>query len=200
MTTYLGTRANDVIRSGNMSSTVYGNAGNDAIYGGNSYDFLYGNGGNDSLYGNGGDDFLSGDAGNDKLYGGDGNDTLLGGSGSDELVGGAGDDSFFGYGGTGDYDKFSGGSGADLFVLYSFYDVIYYPSYLDDGYATVKDFNSAQGDRIYLTGSLSDYTLIQSSNISGRTSPDTAIYYRGDLIAVLEDTVNVSPATDFSFV
>jgi YD repeat-containing protein len=71
-----GNALDNVLRSNNLSSTLYGLAGNDTMYGG------------------AGNDLLDGGAGNDILIGGDGNDTLVGGFGNDELSGNAGNDVF----------------------------------------------------------------------------------------------------------
>lgn len=64
-------------------------------------DVLLGHGGNDRIGGKGGDDILLGGAGDDALWGDDGDDILRGGLGNDTLTG----------------DDFSGGSGADIFIL-----------------------------------------------------------------------------------
>lgn len=64
-------------------------------------DIILGNGGNDRIGGKGGDDILLGGAGNDAIWGDDGDDILRGGPGNDTLTG----------------DDFSGGSGADIFIL-----------------------------------------------------------------------------------
>ncbi|QTF57223.1 retention module-containing protein [Stutzerimonas frequens] len=90
-----------------------------------------------------GNDYLSGGAGDDLLYGLQGNDTLGGGTGNDLLVGGAGDDILIG--GLGN-DQLNGGGGADTFAWKAG----------DLGNDVIKDFNASEGDRIDLTGLLSE--------------------------------------------
>lgn len=76
--------------------------------------------GNDTLNGNSADNYLFGFSGRDTLNGGAGNDQLEGGQGADILVGGTGADSF------------------------------YFRSKLDGTVDTIRDFNSAENDKIYL--------------------------------------------------
>ncbi|MEM7064425.1 MAG: CAP domain-containing protein [Cyanobacteria bacterium P01_B01_bin.77] len=64
-------------------------------------DIILGHEGNDRIGGKGGDDILLGGAGDDTIWGDDGDDILRGGLGNDTLTG----------------DDFSGGSGADIFIL-----------------------------------------------------------------------------------
>ena len=166
--------------------------GDDIIYGGGGHDKLYGDGGNDFLIGDKlfggwsapiGNDLLDGGEGNDWLYGGGGNDTLLGGSDNDYL-----DGAFGGY--TSEQDKLTGGSGADVFSLGytgSYTEI----KYLGEGFATITDFTYWEGDKIQIGGSISDYTLDKSANISGLDTLDTAIYRNGDLIAVVQDKTDV---------
>ncbi len=90
------------------SITAYG--GNDTLIGGSERDVLDGNDGND---------FLSGGAGLDSLAGGIGNDTLVGGLGRDELNGGSGNDVLDGSGDTTEPDFFAGGTGDDIYGIYS---------------------------------------------------------------------------------
>ncbi|MDB6142883.1 MAG: von Willebrand factor [Pseudomonas sp.] len=98
--------------------------------------------GNDTLLGGDGNDILFGQGGTDNLDGGKGNDTLLGGTGTDVLRGGMGDDTLL------------GGAGADLFVWKSG----------DTGHDVIKDFNSAQGDRIDLSDLLHNETASTIDN------------------------------------
>jgi Ca2+-binding RTX toxin-like protein len=97
------------------SATSYSNfltsyGGNDTLIGGSERDVFDGNDGND---------FLSGGAGLDSLAGGAGNDTLVGGLGRDELNGGAGNDVLDGSGDTTESDFFAGGTGDDIYSIYS---------------------------------------------------------------------------------
>lgn len=141
-------------------------------------------------------DKLTGNTGNDTLRGGRGNDILLGMGGNDVLLGGRGNDILNGYGGSGaEYDTLSGGLGADKFVLGGSWGV----SYLENGYATIKDWNFL-ADTIQVQGSASQYTLDASQNWGGTAAVDTAIYYGTDLIGVVLDTTNVSIANNFSFI
>lgn len=140
-----------------------------------------------------GNDVLNGLSGDDLLRGGDGNDTVLGGSGSDTLIGGSGNDFLNGYGFTlGEFDVLEGGSGVDVFALGDAKG----PYYLDNGYATITDFNYLEGDKIQITGSASNYG-IEFQNFSGGLATDTLIYFGNDLIGVVQDTTNVVPTFDF---
>ncbi|WP_392480426.1 calcium-binding protein [Nostoc sp. C110] len=185
---------------------LQGKGGNDYIYGGDGIDNLIGGTGNDSLYGGTGGDVLFGDeitngsgtpGGNDYLSGEDGNDLLYGGGGNDTLIGGAGNDFFSGYGGSsGEIDRYTGGTGADTFSLGfngSFSTNI---DYLGSGYALITDFQRSEGDKIRIGGSINSYSLTKT-NFSGAAALDTLIYRNGDLIAVVQDTTNVSTALDF---
>ncbi|BAY76519.1 outer membrane secretion protein [Nostoc linckia NIES-25] len=185
---------------------IEGKGGNDSIYGDDGIDNLIGGAGNDSLYGGNGGDVLFGDeitngsgtpAGNDYLSGGNGNDLLYGGRGNDTMIGGANNDFLSGYGGSsGEIDRYTGGTGADTFSLGyngSFTTI----DYLGSGYALIADFKRSEGDKIRVGGSLNSYTLQKTSNFSGSAALDTLIYRNGDLIAVVQDTTNVSTALDF---
>ncbi|AHC85457.1 large adhesive protein [Pseudomonas monteilii SB3101] len=92
------------------------------------FDISGANDGKDFLNGGNGNDILFGQGGIDQLDGGKGNDILLGGSGDDVLIGGQGDDILI------------GGSGKDTFVWKAG----------DYGNDVIKDFKSAEGDRIDL--------------------------------------------------
>ena len=108
--TLLGTEEGDVLAGDINNTEIFGNGGDDILrgegtrapggpVGGN--DIIHGGDGNDRIGGKGGDDKLYGDAGNDSIWGDDGDDLIRGGLGNDVLVG----------------DDFSGGAGADTFVL-----------------------------------------------------------------------------------
>jgi serralysin len=167
--------------------------GSDAVNG-------VGNSLNNSLTGNAANNILSGLAGNDALSGGAGNDTLLGGSGNDLLVGGDGNDRLDGYATTGtEYDTLAGGAGVDTFILGGSWGV----SYQGNGYALITDWNSSS-DYIEARGSASQYTFRFGDFGIGGSASDTAIYYTGnggsDLIALVQDSNNVSFTRDFRFV
>ncbi len=174
-----------------MTEYFNGGSGDDYYdyYGSDSL-IAYGKGGNDFIWGNNGNDFLNGDAGNDTLRGWNGNDWLYGGTGNDQLYGEAGDDFLTGYlGYSNESDTLTGGTGADVFGLGyngSYSEV----GYLGQGFATITDFHSYEGDKVRLGGSISSYSLDQTQNLSGSSLVDTAIYYSGNLIAVLQDTTN----------
>ncbi|WP_293081713.1 calcium-binding protein [Moorena sp. SIO4A1] len=212
-----GGSGNDTLFGYSGHDNLYGNSGNDNLYGesGNDYldgwtgnDNMYGGSGNDTLLGYSGNDYLSGSSGHDSLKGESGHDTLLGGTGTDTLVGGSGNDILNGYGGTiGEYDILSGDysssqpgvqssyDGADTFVLGNAFGAFY----LGSGYATITDFYWSEGDKFQVYGSSSDYSL-SFQNWSGSSAKDTLIYYKNDLIGVVEDTTNVVTSADFNFV
>jgi len=189
MATYNGTNGSDYYNY-NGSEILYasGYGGNDTLYGNYSNDTLYGDDGNDTLYGWSGDDTLYGGSGNDYLDGGSGNDNLLGGSGNDTLVGGTGNDRLDGYATSGiEHDNLYGGTGSDTFVLGGSWGV----SYTGSGYATIKDWNGA-ADYMEVRGSLSEYYL-SYGNSTGTSATDTFVRRNnGDIIAVVQDTTNVS--------
>ena len=168
-------------------------AGNAAINGaGNALD--------NTLIGNNANNILYGLAGNDSLSGGSGNDTLLGGSGNDLLVGGDGNDRLDGYATTGtEYDTLVGGAGSDTFVLGGSWGV----SYQGNGYAVITDWDSSS-DFIEARGSSSQYELRSRDFGVGGSATDLGIYYTGngsnDLIAIVQDSVNVNFVRDFRFV
>ncbi|MEO0808713.1 MAG: hypothetical protein AAFY33_20655, partial [Cyanobacteria bacterium J06643_4] len=90
----LGGDGDDVLRGDrNSRDAQTGEAGGD--------DLIFGGAGNDRIGGKSGNDRLFGDAGDDQIWGDDGDDLIRGGLGNDTLTG----------------DNFSGGQGADIFVL-----------------------------------------------------------------------------------
>lgn len=119
-----GRQDNDTLIGGGRADDLAGNGGSDMIYGNDGDDALWGfeiapdwAAGNDSLFGGDGSDTLTGGGNDDRLFGGKGLDLLYGGAGWDTLLGGRGADVFYG-GGTGAGDEhFTGGAGADRFVL-----------------------------------------------------------------------------------
>ncbi|WP_333478183.1 calcium-binding protein [Allocoleopsis sp.] len=141
-------------------------------------------------------DVLRGGVGNDYLSGGNGNDEFYGGGGNDFLNGGAGNDFLNGYGASvGEMDGLTGGAGADTFVLGDSSTAFYLGSNLGER-ASVYDFNLAEGDKIQLHGSASDYAFSVGSYGWGTDAADTALYYNNngsyDLIAVVQDVSNLS--------
>ena len=227
MTVYFGDEGNDLIHGNNGSDTLYGGIGNDILYGGTywdpfdgddvlyggyGYDELYGGAGNDDLFGGHGNDRLVGGAGNDELFGEYAQDYLLGGAGNDLLVGGKGNDTLQGYhpgnsSGFDNLDILTGddlsslpgqtvlGDGADNFVLGNSAEAYH----LGNSFATITDFNGAEGDTITVHGNFNDYSF-GSSNSGGGTQADTFIYYHNDLIGIVHDTNNLSVINGLTFV
>jgi Ca2+-binding RTX toxin-like protein len=211
-----GYGGNDNFWGNSAADSLYGGMGDDSLFGGGEDDYLVGGAGNDylngytgddSLYGRYGNDTLYGDYGNDILSGGDGNDTLTGTQGDYILLDGRGNDSLVGYSSyitSIDFDTLTGGAGADTFVLGDSdrtpSSVYLFVGYQGDGYATITDFSRRQGDKIQVAGSITDYSLDKSVNLSGGSALDTGIYYGDDLIAVVQDTTRVYLSVDFNFV
>ena len=167
-------------------------SGVDEIYGYAGNDVLSGLGGDDVLYGGSGEDRLFGGTQNDSLYGGTQNDSLYGGAGNDTLIGYSGNDYLNGFGSGQEYDILTGGTGADTFAVGSPNNNII--QYLGAGYATITDFNRVQGDKIQLLDLVdtnNQYSL-GAGNWQGSNALDTGVFYKGDLIAVVQDTTNVS--------
>ena len=135
---------------------------------------------------------LDGGAGNDTIEGLGDDDTLIGGSGNDTLTG-SNPNQFDS--GKWEYDKLTGDSGADTFVLGDSSKAYYQGS----GYATITDFDWAEGDKIRAYGSVGDYSL-EFTSWSGGSAQDTLVKYQGDIIAVIEDDTSVIIDLDFEFV
>ena len=108
-----GGKGRDMIDGRDSADEMHGGAGADSLYGG----LAGGSWGNQTLYGDTGEDQLFGGNGSDVLYGGTQNDTLEGGAGWDSLFGGDGDDRLVAGGNGAVVDYFTGGAGADIFVL-----------------------------------------------------------------------------------
>ncbi len=159
-------------------TTYYGTSGNDFYGDGLSIYSL------EPLlaYGYGGDDNLAGGASDDTLYGGDGNDELVGSGGNDTLEGGTGSDLFR--------------AGTAFSSIGSLGDYLLPDTSSVD---TITDFNRDQGDRIVVYGRPRDYYLDRTQNLAGDSALDTAIYYQDKLIAVVQDTIQVSLSSDFIF-
>jgi Ca2+-binding RTX toxin-like protein len=190
MAIYYGTLGNDFWQLNIDTPLAYGRTGNDTLYGSNgSEDTLYGNRGNDSLFGNGG---------NDSLFGGYGADYLSGGAGADYLSGGAGNDVLIGYSinfgieSEFEFDTLEGGTGADTFVLGEGF--AFYVSPATDEFARIVDFSRAEGDKLQVSGTISDYSL--ELDVFGGTQ----VSYQGNLIAVVENVTNLSLQLDFNYV
>ncbi len=120
----IGGKGNDILYGGDGTDSVSGSVGDDWVFGENGADTLSGGGGNDALFGGAGHDEIIGGYGNDILAGGTGIDALFGGAGHDVITGGDDIDVDYLNGGAGDdhltagqFDKLSGGTGADTFVV-----------------------------------------------------------------------------------
>ncbi|NEQ51534.1 MAG: hypothetical protein F6K11_15555, partial [Leptolyngbya sp. SIO3F4] len=148
---FVGTNKNNVINGNNKNNFIFGLAGNDRIKARKGNDTINGGLGNDRLWGNLGDDTLKGDAGNDTLWGGRGSDNLVGGLNNDVLVGSG----YFRQGdNSSDVDTFTGGKGADKFVLGNRRH-IFYTLGGDEDYAWITDLNTSEGDTIQLNDQFS---------------------------------------------
>ncbi|AFZ36103.1 Peptidase M10 serralysin [Stanieria cyanosphaera PCC 7437] len=136
-----------------------------------------------------GEDLIIGNSANNKLTGLEKSDRLSAGSGNDTLTGSNPDvyDS-----GVGEYDTLTGGLGADLFVLGDNLESYYQ----DNGYATITDFSLAEGDKLQVFGSASDY-MVQVDQ------QDVLISYGTDTIALIENAASLAsslPSQGFLFV
>ena len=178
-----GTDFND---NGIDKKKLVGTNGDDSIYGKAGNDILSGLGGSDTLYGGAGSGYLVGDSGNDRLIGGTLDDLLLGGTGNDILLGESGKDILSGYGfGQNEFDTLTGGSEKDTFVFGDITnDSVYY---LGNGHATITDFSLAQTDKIEIKGLFKDGYSLKLNNWGGGNAQDTGIFYKGDLIGVVQD-------------
>jgi Ca2+-binding RTX toxin-like protein len=187
-----GLGGNDYLYGGAKNDYLYGGADHDVLDGGADNDVLHGGPGNDTLYGRAGFDYLVGGPGNDRLIGGTLDDALLGGTGNDILFGGTGKDILTGYGfGQNEFDILTGGMEKDTFVLGDKNSVYY----LGNGYATIRDFSLAQTDQIQIKGLFQDGYALKLSNWKGGNAQDTGIFYKGDLIGVVQDQniTNLNP-------
>lgn len=145
-----GLDSNDTVAGSSEADIVNGNQGNDSLTGGGGDDFLRGGRDIDAVVGDEGNDLLNGNKGNDYVTGGIGNDTVRGGKDQDILVGEAGNDVLIGDFGV---DGLAGGTESDLFVLRT--DTVE-PA----GGDLLLDFQRAQGDRVGLTGGLTEAGLV----------------------------------------
>ena len=170
---FVGNQADEELYGRSGDDVLSGGLGNDRLFGGDGDDVLRGDlnrrntqlgiGNDDLLHGGAGDDRLGGKGGNDTLFGDDGNDQLWGDDGDDLLSGGLGNDTLTG-------DDFSGGQGADTFVLA-----------LGEGTDTIIDFEVGK-DFIGLADSLSfgQLTIVQRGQ-------NTRLETAGETLAVLNN-------------
>ncbi|MEM1254799.1 MAG: CAP domain-containing protein [Cyanobacteria bacterium P01_H01_bin.21] len=164
-----------VVEEISNGETIAGDEGDDQLVGSNGNDVLRGDfnrrdpgddsGGNDTISGLDGDDRIGGKGGNDKLFGDQGDDAIWGDDGDDLLYGGLGNDVLTG-------DNFSGGSGADTFVLAT-----------GAGTDTITDFETG----IDLIG-LANGLVFDDLSLGQRDSVAT-ISIDGEVLAQLNDVV-----------
>ena len=129
----------------------------------------------------------------------------FGSNGNDVLIGGEGNDRLKAYGGKKEeVDILTGGAGADTFVLgglnaqgqSNFGD-----SYQGSGHAIITDFNEFDEDKIQLLKNSNYQLKFEDKHIGSAATKDTTIYYKGDIIAYVQDVKldNLS-STSFTFV
>lgn len=179
----------DIIISSTQGEAINGNAGNDRIYGVAGNNFLRGGKGEDFIMGGTGDDILNGNFGNDTVFGGGGNNLIRGGKGNDYLMGGDGNDTLIGDFGA---DVLLGGPGGDLFVLRrETADGVVDPQFADH----ILDFNPAQGDRIGLTGGLTQNDILYRGVIdaNGDGQMNDAVIQLKETNEILGIVLNVNP-------
>ena len=59
--------------------------------------------------------------------------------------------------------------------------------YLGNGYATITDFSLAQTDKIQIKGPIKDGYSLELGHWGGGNAQDTGIFYKDDLISVVQD-------------
>ncbi|MFZ1026923.1 MAG: calcium-binding protein [Limnoraphis robusta] len=161
-----GGEGNDTIAGGFQKDRIFGDDGDDVLRGDGNSRLPGGTvGGDDTIEGGNGDDRIGGKAGNDLLLGGEGDDRIWGDDGDDIINGGSGNDTLTG-------DDFSGGEGADTFVLN-----------IAEGIDTIVDFEVGI-DRLDLSGtdatSIDDLVLTQEG-------ANTQISFAGFDLATLQN-------------
>lgn len=162
---------------------------------------------NNEIWGSGQNNRIDGKGGHDTLHGNQGADMLLGGDGIDVLNGGDNDDFLNGYNATlADYqdteiDVLTGGGGADRFFLGS--NHLQYNVYSRSDYALITDYNRAEGDKIEVFGISSkhfqDYNLVQNADLTGNAALDTQIFYKNELIAIVNGNSTMTVGQDLTF-
>ena len=133
---------------------------------------------------------------NNRIAGGIQDNLLLGRGGNDVLSGGSGNDTLDGFsGGTGvQRDVLIGGLGDDVFVLGNRRGAVFYQG---ASRATIRGYDNNDQIRIFgreLNNTGTDLVELRGNgydlrigNVSGTLAPDTQIFYRNNLIAVVED-------------
>jgi len=149
----------------------------------------------ENAVGSAGDDILIGNDLANRLDGGSGSDRLTGGGKDDILIGGSGDDILVGSNpteftsGREEYDRLTGGTGADTFVLGDSLEAYY----SQNGFATIVDFDWLSGDRLRAFGIASDYSFEDASD-------GVYVLYDGDRLAHVLGVTDLSTTLDFNFV
>jgi serralysin len=110
------------------------------------------------------------------------------------LRGGLGRDRLNGYGSATDVDTLIGWRDSDTFVLGNSQKAYYQ----GDGYAIIADWQ--QWDRIELYGKIDDYSIETTQIIMGNSAIDTQIFYKTDLIGIIQDSTQIDLANNFIFV
>ncbi|MEO1390692.1 MAG: glycerophosphodiester phosphodiesterase family protein [Cyanobacteria bacterium J06634_6] len=169
--TIIGDDTDEVLAGGPGDQIIRGEGGDDVLRGDlNNRDAQVGVGGDDIIYGGAGNDRIGGKGGNDRLFGDAGDDQIWGDDGDDLIYGGLGNDTLTG-------DDFSGGQGADTFVLAA-----------GEGTDTIVDFEVGT-DLIGLAGGLTFGQL---------TLADSEIRLGEEVLASLNG-VETSTLTDANF-
>jgi hypothetical protein len=179
----------DIIISSTQGEVINGNAGNDRIYGVAGNNFLRGGKGEDFIMGGIGDDILNGNFGKDTVFGGSGNNLIRGGQGNDYLIGGDGNDTLIGDFGA---DVLVGGAGGDLFVLRrETVEGVVERQFADH----ILDFNPTAGDRIGLTGGLTQNDILYRGVIdaNGDGQMNDAVIQLKETNEILGVVLNVNP-------
>ncbi|MEO0887157.1 MAG: glycerophosphodiester phosphodiesterase, partial [Cyanobacteria bacterium J06648_10] len=169
--TITGNDTDEILAGGPGNQIIRGEGGDDVLRGDlNNRDAQVGVGGDDIIYGGAGNDRIGGKGGNDRLFGDAGDDQIWGDDGDDLIYGGLGNDTLTG-------DDFSGGQGADTFVLAA-----------GEGTDTIVDFEVGT-DLIGLAGGLTFGQL---------TLADSEIRLGEEVLASLNG-VETSTLTDANF-
>ncbi|MGB3402916.1 MAG: SGNH/GDSL hydrolase family protein [Microcoleaceae cyanobacterium] len=183
--TIVGDDGDNILEGNDSDNLIAGGLGNDEITGAGGDDVLRGDlnsrssggtvGGNDTLRGGAGNDRIGGKAGDDELFGDEGDDILFGDDGDDLIRGGLGNDLLFG-------DDFSGGAGADTFVLAA-----------GEGSDTIFDFEVG----VDIIG-LADGLTVEDLTVT--TSGSTTIAFGDETLAVLESVAVSASEIDYALV
>ena len=191
-----GGDGNDVMRGDPGDDLLTGGRGIDALLGGDGDDTLNGGNDNDVLITGDGADVANGEDGRDVIIGFD--DSTAAGvplgstdSAADTLNGGNANDTITGN----DGDTITGGAGDDLIR------VLGLDQPAQDA-VVVTDFNPADDMLVLVNATGEDASILDGENILIRAAAngtDTEVVYRGDLLAVLQNTDAAALAADRSW-